>query len=163
MAYEFEPGEPKPVETGIYGDYIVDFDLGVDTEAAEQVHMSVALYEDDDTGSDPFGLVFGIRRTSTSTGETSLPAFDHATVGRYVPKERREFTMLLVLRSIRMLVNQVNPDTIFMETFEGGLPVEAMAKYNRISNYLGILGYIQTFYNHSGNDLKDSWLFTKSP
>jgi hypothetical protein len=69
--------------------------------------------------------------------------------------------MLLILASVRKLVEFVNPDTVVMVTYEPDLPAVAMGKYMRICNHMGLLGYTQTEYRRDGTDLKDYWLFTK--
>jgi hypothetical protein len=159
MPYEFALGPPQPVLVGAV-EYSVDFDLGVDTDSGEQVLMTVAMIEDDG-GSDPFELVFGIRRTNIETGITSEPAFDHETARKYVPKDQSEAVMLLILASVRLLVESVNPTSIVVETYEADLPPEAMGKYFRICNHLGVLQYKQTSYRRDATDLKDYWLFEK--
>jgi hypothetical protein len=161
MPYEFKIGQPGEVFFGTYGDYIVDFDLGEDSDTIEVVQMMVALVEDDDTGNDPFELMFGIRRRSLETGATTLPAFDHEAARQYVPKESADEVMRLVLDSIGKLMETVNPGLITMESFESDLPALAMAKYMRICNRLGELGYTLIECWRDGTDLKDYWFFTK--
>jgi hypothetical protein len=161
MPYTCDPGSPEPVYVGIYGDYTVDFDIGVDEDNAEQIVMTVALVEDEESGSDPFEIVFGIRSKHLIAGTTGEPSFDHATARKFVPKEHAAAVMDLVLDSLTMLVEHVNPSTVTMATYESDLNVAAMAKYMRISNHMGTLGYRQTQYRRDGTDLKDYWLFTK--
>jgi hypothetical protein len=161
MPYEFKIGQLGDVLIGTYGDYIVDFDLGEDSDSIDTVQMMVGLTEDDHTGSDPFELLFGIRRRSLETGITTPPRYNHATACQYIPKSQRNAVMLLILASVRKLVEFVNPDRVVMVTYEPDLPVVAMGKYMRICNYMGLLGYTQTEYRRDGTDLKDYWLFTK--
>ena len=106
MPFEIKIGQPSDVFDGTYGDYIVDFELGEDLDTLEVVQMVVALVEDDQTGNDPFELMFGIRRRSLETGETSRPVFDHETARQYVRKEDAEEVLGLVLESIRRLLGE---------------------------------------------------------
>jgi hypothetical protein len=72
MPYEFKIGQPGDVLIGTHGDYIVDFDLGEDSDDIAVVQMMVGLTEDDHTGSDPFELLFGIKRRFVETGVSTL-------------------------------------------------------------------------------------------
>jgi hypothetical protein len=161
MPYRFELGQLEPVYIGVYGDYTVDFDIGVDDDHNEQVVMTVALVEDDNSGSDPFELIFGIRRKSLETEAVSLPEFDHTTARSCVPRENAAAVLDLILDAVSALVDHVNPSTVAMVTYEADLPVAGIAKYTRISNHMGLLGYTQTEYRRDGTDRKDYWLFTK--
>lgn len=161
MPYEFELGAPEDVFVGIHGDYTVDFDLGVDTDTKQQIVMTIALVEDDDSGGDPFGLIFGIRKKDLDTENIVGPFFDHDAARKYVPKEHSGAVMLQILLGLTLLVQHVNPSMVAMETYETDLPVPAMAKYMRICNHMGLLGYAQTEYRRDGTDRKDYWLFTK--
>jgi hypothetical protein len=57
MPFEIKIGQPSDVFDGTYGDYIVDFELGEDSDTIEVVQMVVALVEDDQTGNNPFELI----------------------------------------------------------------------------------------------------------
>ncbi len=161
MPYEFKIGEPGEVLTGVYGDYLVDFDLGEISDTVDVVQMVVALVEDDETRSDPFELMFGIRLRSLETGKTSETFFDYQTARTYVTKQEAELVMPRILESVRRLVRQVNPFELVMELFEADLPGPAMHKYMSICNELGRLGYSMTKCWRDGTDLKDYWFFTK--
>jgi len=161
MPYEINIGQPGDVFDGVYGDYVVDFDLGEDSDSIEVVQMVVALVEDDDSGDHPFELMFGIRRRSLETGATSREAFDHETARQYVPRENAEEVLGLVLESIQKLLEHVDPFEIVMESFESDLPGEAMHKYMRICNKLGLAGLDLTECYRDGTDSKDYWFFTK--
>jgi hypothetical protein len=160
MPYEFEIGQMGGVLVRNH-DYIVDFDLGEDSGTIEVVQMVVALVEDDDTGNDPFELMFGIRRRSLETGKTSDMIFDHATARLYVPRDFAEDVMGRVLESIRALIKHVDPYSVSMESFESALPGPAMHKYMSVCNELGVLGYSLTECWRDGTDQKDYWFFTK--
>jgi hypothetical protein len=60
-----------------------------------------------------------------------------------------------------VLTETVSPKIIAMETFEPGLPPNAMAKYMRVVNHLGKCGYDMDEYRRDKDDLKDYWLFSK--
>ena len=122
MPYEVTLGPPQPVNYGFEGDSSVDFDLGIDAEAGEGARMTVALVEDTDSGNDPFTLLFGVRLTSLETDETQAIIFDHATARRYAPKDLAGEILVLVLQSLQMLVEEVNPSRIIMATYETALP-----------------------------------------
>lgn len=161
MPYEVTLGQPQPINYGFEGDSSVDFDLGIDPEAGEGARMTVALVEDTDSGNDPFTLLFGVRLTSLETDETKVFIFDHATARRYAPEDVAGEILVLVLESLQMLVEAVNPTTIIMGTYETALPPSAMVKYERISKLLELLGYTETSYYRDATDLRDHWLFTK--
>jgi hypothetical protein len=160
MGFEFELGDLSDIDWHAT-EYIVDFTIGFDLENRERISMAIALIEDEEGGTDPFALTFGIMKTPIDGGAAEGPFFDHATCRTFVSKENAEAVMNLILVAVRKLVAEVEPQTVEMATYEEALPPPAMAKYYRITNCLGQCGFGMTSYQRDGTDQKDYWLFTK--
>lgn len=160
MDFEFDIGDLSEVDWGAT-EYIVEFTLGFDIENEERISMAVALIEDDEGGADPFALTFGLMARGVYSDQLRGPFFDHGTCRSYVSRGNAPAVMKLVLEALRKLVEEVEPQSIVMVTYETFLPKPAMAKYDSIANLLDQFGFKTTSYRRDETDGKDYWLFEK--
>lgn len=160
MCFKFELGDVPDVEWGAC-EYVVDFAIGFDLDSRERISMAVALIENEEGGTDPFALNFGILRTPIDEGASVGPFFDHETCRKYVSRQNASAVMNNILASIQVLVEKVKPQLIKVSTYEEALPPAAMKKYYMICNHLGLHGFKMESYERDGTDRKDRWLFTR--
>jgi hypothetical protein len=159
MAYEFDiETDPDPPFTDNLGVEIVEFALGYDLDRDIVVVMSVMLVPIDEAHD----LRFGIREKSlVSDWKVSAPDYTKETVASYIPNIWRAFVANQLGRAVRTLVNQVQPESITMETYYAGLAAKALKKYETISNSVHSCGYETTEQFRHETSQKDYWLFTR--
>ncbi|TWA97537.1 hypothetical protein [Bradyrhizobium stylosanthis] len=161
MAYEFDlETDPDPPFTDNLGVETVEFALGYDIDADVAVVMSVMLVPVDDPKA--HDLRFGIREQSlTYDWRVSAPDYSQEAVNKYIPKEWRASVRLQLMRSVRTLVGQIEPENITMETYYSGLEQKALQKYEFISVAVHRCGYETADQFRDDSSQKDHWLFTK--
>jgi hypothetical protein len=160
MAYIFELDTELPdVFVDNQGTSVVEFALGYDLEAEEIVLFSVTLGPSVDGASD---LRFGIRkRHAEKEWKVSGLDFSREGVSGCIPAHARVEVRLLMLEAVNRLAEQCADDKITMETYYQNLPIEALRKYELISNQLNFKGFYTetTFRDEDGTDY---WLFVRS-
>ena len=161
MAYEFDiETDPDPPFTDALGGEIAEFALGYDLDRDIAIVMSVMLVPVDDPKA--HDLRFGIREQSlTNDWKVSAPDYTRETVDKYIPKEWRTFVIVQLLRSVRVLVNEVSPENITMETYYAGLEQKALKKYDLISSAVHGCGYETKEQFRDETSLTNHWLFCK--
>ncbi|WP_324422465.1 hypothetical protein [Bradyrhizobium sp.] len=157
MAYEFDiETDPDPPFSDNLGVEIVEFALGYDLERDLVVLMSVMLVPVDEAHD----LRFGIREKSlVSDWKISAPDYTKEAVDSYIPKEWRAFVIVQIMRAVRLLVSQIQPESITMETYYAGLPTKALKKYDMISASVHSCGYETKDQFRHETSQKDYWLF----
>jgi len=159
MAYEFDiETDPDPPFTDNLGTEIVEFALGYDLDRDVVVLMSVMLVPVDEAHD----LRFGIREKSlVSDWKISAPDYTKESTDRYIPKEWRTFVIIQIMRAVRKLIDEAQPDAITMETYYSKLPEKALKKYATLSAAVHSCGYktVDSFRDEASQ--KDYWLFGK--
>lgn len=147
-----------PPETDALGVTYVEFALGYDLDAGIAVVMSVMLVKVDEA----YDLRFGIREIdSRMTWKVSAPDYSKEAVKRYIPRDQRAAVAAELQKAVEILINDVRPDYVTMETYYPDLPARARRKYALIE--LAMIGcnyrMADRFCDETTN--KYHWLFVR--
>jgi hypothetical protein len=163
MAYEFDLGDIEGPYTDSEGSQIVEFVLGVDSDADTVVVMCVILFPTE--RPDTLELCFGIRTktvvASDGSVDVSKPDYRNEGAKKYIPDHYRSEVLAKVKDCVSRIVGVKMPDFIAMETFYPYLPPQALAKYTTIGASIIAQGFILADSFRQESSGINYWLFKK--
>lgn len=160
MSYQFdlEVGLDPPFSDALSVE-IVEFFLGYDLEADMAALMSVMLVPMDRVHD----IRFGIRQKQISKEwKVSAPDYSKETVDTYIPKQHRKAVRDKLKAAVIVLITEVSPRNVTMETFYANLEAKALAKYDVVIAAMHECNYIIDDQFRDKTTLKNYWSFKKA-
>lgn len=122
--------------------------IGYDYFNSDTWHLLLNMHSYPNGNEFMFGLATANRLTkaSANTGPGGIVenTFDSNVANSIVPREHRAGVNRVLLQQSERIVRYTNHDSFYMTTYLDGLPVKALAKYDRLCEVFRGCGYDAT-------------------